>query len=248
MSSAKRPGGQVPGGVAVGERGDVAGELETIVCVSRAEQADRCDAHHAATALAVVERPIDGAGAGREERRDAGGAGGSPMVKAIDRDEPAVGIARPAAASLPLSGEPPRVGVVDDARHVADPLARAEVVDQLDRGGDVRAPGLGHLEPLQEPAPFDPEEVGDRASAAEVDHGRVDAALEHRAVLDQVQPETSELALLSDVDREARSPARGFSARRRRAGRRAGRGALPHRRAPQTSSFFRLRSNPACNM
>jgi hypothetical protein len=73
-----------------------------------------------------------------------------------------------------------------------------EVVDQLDRGADVRAPGLGHLEPLQEPSAFGPEEIGDRASAAEVDQGRVDAALECRLVLHQVEAKAGELALLSD--------------------------------------------------
>jgi hypothetical protein len=87
-----------------------------------------------------------------------------------------------------------------------------EVVDQLDRGGDVRAPGLGHREPFQQPSAFGPKEIGDRASAAEVDQRRVDAALERRLVLDEVQPEA------------------------------------PSSQSRHTSSFFRLRSNPACNM
>jgi len=41
------------------------------------------------------------------------------------------------------------------------------------------------------------EQVGDRAGLAEVDQRRVDPALERRLVLDQVQPEAGQLALLS---------------------------------------------------
>jgi hypothetical protein len=45
--------------------------------------------------------------------------------------------------------------------------------------------------------PSAPEQVGDRAGLAEVDQRRVDPALERRLVLDQVQPEAGQLALLS---------------------------------------------------
>ena len=41
-----------------------------------------------------------------------------------------------------------------------------EVVDQLERGGDVAAPGLGDLEPREQLAALDPEQVGDRAGPA----------------------------------------------------------------------------------
>ena len=73
-----------------------------------------------------------------------------------------------------------------------------EVVDQLDRRGDVSAPGLGYLEALQQPPALGPEQVGHRAGPAEVDQGRVDAVLERRLVLDQVEAKASELALLAD--------------------------------------------------
>src|SRR5215211_3087741 len=46
-----------------------------------------------------------------------------------------------------------------------------EMVDQLDAGADVRAPGLGDVELPQEPAPLGPEQIGDRAGSAEVDQG-----------------------------------------------------------------------------
>ena len=74
-----------------------------------------------------------------------------------------------------------------------------ELVDQPDRGGDVRAPGLGHLQPLEQTAAFGPEEIGHRAGAAEVDQRRVDAVLERRLVLDKVEPEASELALFANA-------------------------------------------------
>jgi RibD C-terminal domain len=74
-----------------------------------------------------------------------------------------------------------------------------EVVDQHHRGCDVRAPGLRYLEPIQEPPALDPEEIGDRTGPAEVDQGRMDPVLEHRAVLDQVEAKGGELALLADV-------------------------------------------------
>ena len=74
-----------------------------------------------------------------------------------------------------------------------------EIIDQRNRGGDVRAPGLGDLEPLQEPPALDPEQVGDRARPAEVDQRRVDPVLEHRAMLDQMQAKASELPLLANM-------------------------------------------------
>jgi len=74
-----------------------------------------------------------------------------------------------------------------------------QIVDQLDRGGDVGPPGLRDLQPRKEPAALDAEQVADRARLAEVDQGRVDAVLQRRLVLDQVQPEARELALLANA-------------------------------------------------
>jgi hypothetical protein len=71
-----------------------------------------------------------------------------------------------------------------------------ELVDERDRRGDVSAPGLGDLEPCEQPAPLGPEEIGDRAGAAELDQDRVDPALERRLVADQVHAKASELAYL----------------------------------------------------
>jgi hypothetical protein len=58
--------------------------------------------------------------------------------------------------------------------------------------------GFGHLKSFEQPPSLDPEQVGDRAGPAEVDQGRVDSVLEHRAVLDQVQTKAGQLALLAD--------------------------------------------------
>ena len=70
--------------------------------------------------------------------------------------------------------------------------------------------GSGTSSRCQQLAALDPEQVGDRAGPPEVDQGRVDAVLQHRAVLDQVQAEAGELALLADrSDPAARSPAPG---------------------------------------
>jgi hypothetical protein len=71
-----------------------------------------------------------------------------------------------------------------------------ELVDERDRRGDVSAPGLGDLEPCEQPAPLGPEEIGDRAGAAELDQGGVDAVLEARLVLDQVHAKARQLAHL----------------------------------------------------
>jgi hypothetical protein len=57
--------------------------------------------------------------------------------------------------------------------------------------------GSGTLS-FEKAAALGPEQVGDRAGAAEVDQGRVDPALKRRLVLDQVHPEAGELALLAD--------------------------------------------------
>ena len=72
-----------------------------------------------------------------------------------------------------------------------------EMVDQLDRCADVRAPRLADLEPRQEPPTLGPEQIGDRAGAAEVDQRRVDPVLKRRLVLDQVHPKAGKLAYLS---------------------------------------------------
>jgi hypothetical protein len=40
-----------------------------------------------------------------------------------------------------------------------------EVVDQHDARADVAAPGLGYLEPLQQPVALNPKQIGDRAGA-----------------------------------------------------------------------------------
>jgi hypothetical protein len=58
-------------------------------------------------------------------------------------------------------------------------------------------PRQGHAQTREQPAALDSEQVGDRAGLAEVDQRRVDPVLERRLVLDQVQPEAGELALLS---------------------------------------------------
>ena len=50
------------------------------------------------------------------------------------------------------------------------------------------APRLGNVEPCQQPAAGDPEQVGHRDLVAETDQRRVHPVLERRAVLDQVQP------------------------------------------------------------
>ena len=68
-----------------------------------------------------------------------------------------------------------------------------EMIDQID-ARDVRAPGLGDVELRQEPSALGPEEIGDRAGSAEVDHRRVDPVLERRLVMDQVHAKASELA------------------------------------------------------
>jgi hypothetical protein len=72
------------------------------------------------------------------------------------------------------------VGVIGVAcsQAAVDPIDPAlEVVDQLQRRGDVAPPGLGDVEPRPELSALDPERVGDRAGAAEVDRGRVDPVL-----------------------------------------------------------------------
>jgi hypothetical protein len=70
-----------------------------------------------------------------------------------------------------------------------------EVIDQLKTGVDGAAPGLRDLQAVKQLTAGDPEQVGHRAGLAERDQRRVDAMLEHRAVLDQVQPEARLLAL-----------------------------------------------------
>ncbi len=72
-----------------------------------------------------------------------------------------------------------------------------EVVDSSS-GRRVAQPGLGDIEAGKQFSALGPERVGDRAGAAEADQGRVDAVLERRAVLDQVQAKAGELALLTD--------------------------------------------------
>src|SRR5688572_12126686 len=85
-----------------------------------AHQSDGRDPHDAAAALAVVQRLVDGPHARRPERGQAGVAGGAQVVERADADEPAVGsMVAPARAALALRRKPPRVGVIDDARRVA---------------------------------------------------------------------------------------------------------------------------------
>jgi hypothetical protein len=56
-----------------------------------------------------------------------------------------------------------------------------------------------HLQSLQQPADLETEQVADRTWFAEVDQRRVNAVLERRLVLDEVQTEAGELALLADA-------------------------------------------------
>jgi hypothetical protein len=65
-------------------------------------------------------------------------------------------------------------------------------------GVDRRTPWRRDLETVPQLAAGDTEQVGDRAGVPEGDQRGVDAVLEHRAMLDQVQPEASQLALAPD--------------------------------------------------
>jgi hypothetical protein len=75
-----------------------------------------------------------------------------------------------------------------------------EVVDQIQTRVDGLAPRLRELEALQELASGDPEQVRDRARVPEAHQRRVDPVLEHRLVLDQMQPEARLLTLTADPD------------------------------------------------
>jgi hypothetical protein len=70
-----------------------------------------------------------------------------------------------------------------------------EVLDQRQTGVDGAAPRLRDRDAVEQLAAGDAEQVGHRARVPERDQRRVDAVLEHRAVLDQVQPEARLLAL-----------------------------------------------------
>jgi hypothetical protein len=82
------------------------------------------------------------------------------------------------------------------------------LVDRLDLGLEVvhrpqarvdgRSPGLRNVEALQQLTAGDAEQVSHRAWVTKRDERRVDAVLEHRAMLDQVQPEARQLALAPD--------------------------------------------------
>lgn len=67
-------------------------------------------------------------------------------------------------------------------------------------------PRLGDLEPPKQLPALDSKEIGDRAGPPEVDQGRVDPLLQHRAVLHQVEAKAGELALLPN--RRVRQPDR----------------------------------------
>ena len=79
--------------------------------------------------------------------------------------------------------------------------ARLEIVDQHQAGVDVRAPRLGHVELLQEPAAGDAEQVGHMALVAEGDQRRVHPVLQRRAMLDQMQPPARDLPLAPQLER-----------------------------------------------
>jgi hypothetical protein len=70
-----------------------------------------------------------------------------------------------------------------------------EVIHQLQARVDGRAPRLRDLQTIKQLTAGDAEQVGDRARVLERDHRGVNAVLEHRAVLDQVQAEARKLAL-----------------------------------------------------
>jgi len=61
-----------------------------------------------------------------------------------------------------------------------------QVADQLKAGVDGPAPRLRDLQAIEQLTAGDTEQVADRTRMAEGDQRRVDAVLEHRAVLDQM--------------------------------------------------------------
>jgi hypothetical protein len=65
-------------------------------------------------------------------------------------------------------------------------------------GVDRRTPWRRDLETVPQLAAGDTEQVGDRAGVPEGDQHCVDPVFEHRAVLHQMQPEPSQLALAPD--------------------------------------------------
>jgi hypothetical protein len=70
-----------------------------------------------------------------------------------------------------------------------------ELVDQAQARPQRARPGLGQRQPLQQPAPGQAEEVGDRAGLAVCEQERVHALLEAGAMADEVEPETGPLPL-----------------------------------------------------
>src|SRR3954453_716440 len=73
-----------------------------------------------------------------------------------------------------------------------------EVADQLKAGVDGPAPRLRDRDPIEQLTAGDAEQIADRARVPEGDQRRVDAMLEHRAVLDQMHPKARQLTLAPD--------------------------------------------------
>ena len=70
-----------------------------------------------------------------------------------------------------------------------------EILDQLEARVDRPAPRLRDLQPIEQLAPSDAEQVGHRARLAERQQRRVYPVLQRGAVAHQVQPEARTLAL-----------------------------------------------------
>jgi hypothetical protein len=73
-----------------------------------------------------------------------------------------------------------------------------DLIDQVKAGANVSPPGVGELEAIERVAALDPEQIAHRAGHPEVDQGRVDAVLERRAMLDQVQAKAGQLTSAAD--------------------------------------------------
>jgi hypothetical protein len=113
----------------------------------------------------------------------------SPISAAIERQHPADPGNREQQRDVGMVGARGSQLAVDGVD-----LA-VEVVDQPQARVDGAAPRLRDVETVQQLAAGDTEEVRDRARMPEGDQRRVDAVLEHRAVLDEVHPKARQLAL-----------------------------------------------------
>ena len=114
------------------------------------DEPDRRDPHDAAAALAVVERLHGGAAAAFVQRREAGGAGRTPVVEHVLVDEPAASRSFGTHRGV-LRAQPPEVGAADGGDVVGAVAACARRLGaQQTLGGEQRHLGV----------------VGDRADEA----------------------------------------------------------------------------------